>query len=144
MTTKDGPDVILVGIDGSPTSLRAGAYAAGLARRQQARLTVVYVVPAHPVVAGLAPGSLATLEGSEEEAVAEVRAMVDAGVRYHGMEVDFRVGHGDPYTKICRIADEIQTDAVVVGSSTQLGHRFVGSLALKLVRAGRWPVTVVP
>ena len=48
------------------------------------------------------------------------------------------------YTKICRIADEIQADAVVVGSSTQLGHRFVGSLALKLVRAGRWPVTVVP
>jgi len=30
----DGPKVILVGIDDSVTSLRAGAYAAGLARRR--------------------------------------------------------------------------------------------------------------
>jgi hypothetical protein len=39
----DGPKVILVGVDDSVTSLRAGAYAAGLARRQGARLVVVYV-----------------------------------------------------------------------------------------------------
>ena len=39
----DGPKVILVGVDDSVTSLRAGAYAAGLARRQGARLVIVYV-----------------------------------------------------------------------------------------------------
>jgi hypothetical protein len=39
----DGPKVILAGIDDSVTSLRAGAYAAGLARRQGARLVCVYV-----------------------------------------------------------------------------------------------------
>ena len=39
----DGPMVILVGIDDSVTSLRAGAYAVGLARRQGARLVAVYV-----------------------------------------------------------------------------------------------------
>ena len=33
----DGPAAIVVGIDGSTTSLRASAYAAGLARRQRAR-----------------------------------------------------------------------------------------------------------
>jgi nucleotide-binding universal stress UspA family protein len=33
---------------------------------------------------------------------------------------------------------------VVVGSSEQAGHRLVGSVASRLVRAGRWPVTVVP
>ena len=39
----DGPKVILVGLDDSVTSMRAGAYAAGLARRQGARLVCVYV-----------------------------------------------------------------------------------------------------
>ena len=33
---------------------------------------------------------------------------------------------------------------VVVGASEHLGHRIVGSLASRLVRAGKWPVTVVP
>ena len=32
----------------------------------------------------------------------------------------------------------------MVGASAQAGHRLVGSLAVRLVKAGRWPVTVVP
>jgi hypothetical protein len=32
----------------------------------------------------------------------------------------------------------------VVGASMQAGHRFAGSIAIRLVKAGRWPVTVVP
>jgi hypothetical protein len=45
----DGPGAIVVGIDGSTPSLRAAAYAAGLARRQRTRLVAVYVrtPPAH-------------------------------------------------------------------------------------------------
>jgi nucleotide-binding universal stress UspA family protein len=51
---------------------------------------------------------------------------------------------GDPFNEIRRIADEVRADAIVVGASAQAGHRFVGSLAVRLVRAGKWPVTVVP
>jgi nucleotide-binding universal stress UspA family protein len=43
-----------------------------------------------------------------------------------------------------RIAREICADAIVVGASTKPGHRLAGSLALRLVRARKWPVTVVP
>ena len=39
----DGPRSILVGIDGSATAARAGWYAAGLAHRQGARVTAVFV-----------------------------------------------------------------------------------------------------
>lgn len=41
----DGPSVILVGVDDSTTSSRAGWYAAGLARRQRARIVAVFVSP---------------------------------------------------------------------------------------------------
>jgi hypothetical protein len=30
------------------------------------------------------------------------------------------------------------------GASEHVGHRIVGSLATRLVRAGKWPVIVVP
>jgi nucleotide-binding universal stress UspA family protein len=43
-----------------------------------------------------------------------------------------------------RVAKEICADAIVVGASTKAGHRLIGSLAVRLVRAGKWPVTVVP
>jgi nucleotide-binding universal stress UspA family protein len=61
-----------------------------------------------------------------------------------GISITFRAARGDPFTEICRIAEEIRADAIVVGASAHAGHRFVGSLAVRLVRAGKWPVTVVP
>ena len=61
-----------------------------------------------------------------------------------GISVTFIAAHGDPFTELCRIADEIRADAIVVGASAKAGHRLVGSLAVRLVRAGKWPVTVVP
>jgi nucleotide-binding universal stress UspA family protein len=42
------------------------------------------------------------------------------------------------------MAAKTHADAVVIGASEHLGHRIVGSLATRLVRAGKWPVIVVP
>jgi nucleotide-binding universal stress UspA family protein len=141
----DGPSVILAGIDESVTALRAGAYAAGLARRQHARLIVVYVEPT-PYVVG-ASAAAASVVAAEAEAhqqiAAELRAQVEEGARERGIDITFIQAHGDPYTEIRRIADEVRADAIVVGASMKAGHKLIGSLAVRLVRAGKWPVTVV-
>jgi nucleotide-binding universal stress UspA family protein len=49
-----------------------------------------------------------------------------------------------PDNVLARVADESRADAVIVGASAQAGHRLLGSVAVRLVRTGRWPVTVVP
>jgi nucleotide-binding universal stress UspA family protein len=140
---RDGPNVILVGFDGSPTSWHAVAYAAGLARRQGSRLLVVHVVGL-PAVAAWAPSAGVMLEESLTEGAEELRDELEAQRGWHELDAEFRVERGDAFGALCRVADAERVDAVVVGASAQAGHRLVGSLAVRLVRAGRWPVTVVP
>jgi nucleotide-binding universal stress UspA family protein len=140
---RDGPDVLLVGVDGSDTSLRAAAYAAGMARRQQARLVILYVRP-FSVVPGIEAGAVTSMQEAHDAVAAELRKNAEEQAPRLGIDVEFVQRDGNPYTEIVRLAGEIQADAVIVGASTKAGHRFVGSLAVHLVRASRWPVTVVP
>ncbi|MFF8391919.1 universal stress protein [Streptomyces sp. NPDC016172] len=140
----DGPKVIVAGVDGSDSSLRAAAYAAGLARRQHALLAVVYVQPVLAAGAALGVPVAGTTDEIAEDLVAQIR---DAAERLKGIfEVrwEFHTFRGDPYSGLVTAADELKADAVVVGASEQAGHRIVGSVAVRLVKAGRWPVTVVP
>jgi len=143
----DGPMVILVGVDDSVTSLRAGAYAVGLARRQGARLVVVYVEQPsamYGAAAGAGAGAIAEQERAFSETAASLKNRIDEGAAERGVSITFVTAMGDPYHELRRVADEVRADAVVVGASTKAGHRLVGSLAVRLVKAGRWPVTVVP
>ena len=139
--------VILVGIDDSVTSLRAGAYAAGLARRQGARLVCVYVEQPsalYGATAGAGAAVIAEQERAFSETAADLKRRIEEGAADRGVRITFVVAAGDPYHELRRVADEVRADAVVVGASTKAGHRLVGSLAVRLVKAGRWPVTVVP
>jgi nucleotide-binding universal stress UspA family protein len=140
---RDGPDVLLVGVDGSDTSLRAAAYAAGMARRQHARLVLLYVRP-FSAVPGIEAGAVTSMQEAHDAVAAELRKNAEEQAPRLGIDVVVVERDGNPYTEIVRLAGEIQADAVIVGASTKAGHRFVGSLAVHLVRASRWPVTVVP
>jgi hypothetical protein len=51
----DSRGVVVVGVDGSPTSLRAAAYGIGLARRQSARVVFVYARRYPMTLPGLGP-----------------------------------------------------------------------------------------
>ena len=142
----DGPSAILVGVDGSVTALRAAAYTAGLARRQGARVVVVYVAPVTSMALASPAGPSVLMAESEahDEVAKELADRADRMASELGISVTFIMAHGDPYHEITRIAKETRADAIVVGASLKAGHRLMGSLAVRLVRAGKWPVTVVP
>ena len=93
-----------------------------------------------PSAAGLA----AARRDAEDEAVADMRRRAEELSTELGVPITFIATRGDPFSELSRIAEQIRADAVVVGASARVGHRFIGSLAVRLVKAARWPVTVVP
>lgn len=144
---RDGPNVIIVGLDasqlegnGSNTSLHAAAYAAGLARRQGARLIAVWVRPAISISDTFVDSPDDILRDREARE-ADVRATLETAVEHFGVtDAALRVCDGDPFDQLTAVAEDARADAIVVGASTQR----IGSLAVRLIRDGRWPVTVVP
>ena len=121
-------------------------YAAGLARRQGARIVAVYVGTLAPAaMSATGAAELATARLDDFHTLAEeLRQRAQLAARELGISVSFIATRGDPFSELRRIADEVRADAIVVGASSKAGHRFVGSLAVRLVRASKWPVTVVP
>jgi nucleotide-binding universal stress UspA family protein len=143
----DGPKVIVVGLDaseihshGSQASLHAAAYAEGLAGGKGGRVIAVWVRPAI-ALAQTFVGTIDEIEDDREQAVATARAILQEAAGRSGVPAALlQVREGDPFEELCAAAEEVQADTIVVGAST---HR-LGSVAVRLIRAGRWPVTVVP
>ena len=140
---NDGPTRILAGVDGSDTSLRAAAYAAGLARRQGAKLIVLYVKTLS-MTSAAAPEATAAMNETRDQIAADLLEQIEQNAPRLGLDVELVVREGSPYSELVQLANERKVDAVVIGASTQAGHRLVGSLAAKVVRHAAWPVTVVP
>jgi nucleotide-binding universal stress UspA family protein len=141
----DGPSVILAGVDGSQSALRAAAYAWGLARRQGSLIAFVYVQPLRatnsPEVAVASADLGREIADDLERQIREAAERIPEGER---IRWEFHTLRGDPFSAMAETADRLRADAVVIGASEKAGHRFLGSVAIRLVKAGRWPVTVVP
>jgi nucleotide-binding universal stress UspA family protein len=134
------PMVIMVGVNGTVAALRAAAYAGGLAVRQHARLVVVFVADC-PGWAAIAGAALAAQMQTQQELCDEIRAQVCARAAELDLPLTFLSRRGDPSIQLARAADEVRADMVVVGTSRR--HP-MGGVARRLMRAGRWPVVVVP
>lgn len=145
--TEDGPGAILVGVDGSNSSLRAAAYAVGLARRQRCTLVVVYVRESVPFLLPTADTSgtaTATVVEAHDAVEQQLRDALEHNAAPLGVDMRLVVRIGEPYAELINVAEEIRADAVIVGRSTKFVHRVAGSVPVKLIRCRRWPVTVVP
>ncbi|MGF7239492.1 MAG: universal stress protein [Frankia sp.] len=141
----DGPGAIVVGVDGSDTSMRAAAYGAGLARRQHAKLVLVYVRGQPPA----GPLTVADFGGVISQQAVQTQEDTEAHLRQllrlvPALDVSLIVRSGDPAPQLREVADTVKADEIVVGSSAGTRHRFAGAVGGRLVRTRRWPVTVVP
>lgn len=133
-------------VDETTAAFRAASYAAGLARRTGSRLVLVHVQrPLASAVWMDAIYSTSLDRGASIEVPSALLSRLGTAIEQeYGIEVDTVILEGSLTAEIVALADDLRADAVVVGSSHSLRHRLVGSVSVRLVRRGKWPVTVVP
>jgi nucleotide-binding universal stress UspA family protein len=149
-TTPPAVDLrLVVGYDGSPPASRALAAAVNLLQGRTGQIEVVYV--AHmPSMAALSPGAVAELETGFDDIEEELRTM--AGEQLRGLEQSWGFGRrqGLIAEELIAAVEDIRatlplaTVVIVVGSSSQVTHRVVGSVAVSLARHSPVPLVVVP
>jgi len=137
---SDGPSLLVVGVDGSDTSLRALHYAFGLARRQRSVLVAVFA--SMPITGWDA--AFAGVWYTGEELAEELRAAVMALSEEHHVAAEFLRARRDPVLTLVEVASARRADAIILGASKALSHKLFGSKAARTIRRSRCPVIVVP
>jgi nucleotide-binding universal stress UspA family protein len=141
----DGIGGLVVGFDGSGPSQDALAFSAGIARRNRAALTVVFVIdPTADALAAIAPGAAGAIEASAAAASAHVEAQARAALEDLALTWEFVCTRGEPAAVLEMIAADRRADAIVVGRSRSRMHRRLGSLPARLMRTAERPIAVVP
>jgi nucleotide-binding universal stress UspA family protein len=140
----NAPRVIVVGLDGSPTSWDAFAWAAGVAARGKARLVAVHVMPmTEPAAAFGVPFDYAGIEAARVEIAADMKDEAQRRAREVGVPVSFVTEHGEVTDAITDVARAVHAELVVVGRSAKVLHRLAGSLSHRLTCRSDAPVVVV-
>jgi nucleotide-binding universal stress UspA family protein len=140
---------LLVGYDGSPPAARALDAAVNLLQGRTGSIDVVFV--AHmPGMASLSPGAIGEIESNFDDVEQELRTM--AGEQLSGREERWRFERRQGLiaeellaaAKDTHAAHPDATAVIVVGSSSLVTHRVVGSVAVHLARHSPVPLVVVP
>ena len=140
---------LMVGFDGTPPAVRALDAAVNLLQGRPGHLHVVYV--AHlPSMDALSPGAVAELEVDFDEIEQELRGMVEERLRGREERWSLERRQGAITPELIAAAKDAgdahpgATAAIVVGSSSHLTHRVVGSVAVGLARHSPVPLLIVP
>jgi nucleotide-binding universal stress UspA family protein len=133
-----GYRTVVVGTDGSPTSLEAVTRAAGLAADADARLVVVCAYqPAKPDPAdqdALGPDAYQVVGSAPAED--SLRAARDRAASAGATTVDTRAVQGRASDTLIAVATEVGADLLVVGNRglNTLAGRIVGSVPMAVIR----------
>lgn len=140
---------VLLATDGSATAIDAARYASQVLRDVDhiTLLAVVTEIPGDD--AGGFEGSVYSPEQQESiwnEELAEAKNELErTATALNATTVDKRVEVGDIANTVCRIAEDLDVDLIVVGSHGRsgFGRIFLGSVSEHVVRHAPCPVLVV-
>ncbi|TCP49383.1 nucleotide-binding universal stress UspA family protein [Tamaricihabitans halophyticus] len=139
---KDGLSSIVVAMDGSTAAEHACAWAAGLARRERAKLILVYIEPlANP--AYWTPMGMITATEAATSFVDELRETAAELLADCTVPWEFVHHRGDPASGLESVAAQQWADCIVVGRSRHIGGS-LGTVPKALAGQARRPVVVVP
>jgi nucleotide-binding universal stress UspA family protein len=140
---------LMVGYDGSPPGIRALDAAINLMQGRVGRIEVVYV--AHmPSMATLSPDAETEIETGFDDIEQELRGMAAEQMRGRDERWGFERRQGMIAEELLAAARDTTaahpdaTVVIVVGSSSQVAHRIVGSVAVSLARHSPVPLIIVP
>jgi nucleotide-binding universal stress UspA family protein len=140
---------LVVGYDGSPPARRALDAAVNLLQGRTGQIELVYV--AHmPGMAALSPGAVTELKEDFDDVEQELRAMAAEQLEGREPSWGFERREGLIAEELIAAANDLHdahpdaTIVIVVGSSSLLAHRVVGSAAVSLARHSPVPLVVVP
>ena len=149
---------ILVAVDGTENSLRVGEYAVKLAKKLEAEVYFIYVIPR---ITLRMPRLIATFTQLQERLhsltplppcirekimretfpiLEKLRISAEA----HGLRPEFIIAEGDPAVKIVEEVKNGRYDLIVVGyRSRSILTAFPGSVTRKILEKSQIPVLVV-
>ncbi len=115
--------------------------AVALAKRNDAKLSVINVLPHIPYYMASGVPSISDLEDYlEEENMKHLKAL-EAQIN---LEADFHLLHGSPKRKIVKLAEELNCDIIVIGSHGRYGvERFIGSTANGVLQRAHCDVLII-
>jgi nucleotide-binding universal stress UspA family protein len=150
--STDTPPVnlyLVVGYDGSPPASRALDAAVRLLQGRAGRIEVLYV--AHlPAADALSADAIGELEVDFDDIARELRTTADEQLRGREDRWEFAWRQGQIADELMAYAAELRdahpsdVTVIVAGSSSQVMHRIVGSVAVTLARRSPVPLVVVP
>lgn len=142
---------ILVPVDGSATSDRGFAEALQLAKAVGATVTIVHVVDAYPMVAGMEWATADTWQQLSDGLHSRGQGIVDAAHRTavaNGVTAETRLVEGRDgrvADEIVNLARSVPCDLIVMGTHGRRGfsHMALGSDAERVTRSSPVPVLLV-
>jgi nucleotide-binding universal stress UspA family protein len=145
--------LILVPLDGSPSSEAAVPAAEFLARAFGSRLRLLTVVPTVGTITGdgapaarLLPAATAAALEMEEEGAHEYLSRLGAKLQRGGLVADAEVARGDPAVEVLGAIDRTGADLVVMATHGRSGlsAAWAGSVASRITARCHRPILLVP